>query len=203
MAHHPTKQKILDETIRIIETSGESSVRVHDIEAAVNVTAPSIYHFFGSREGLVSAAQAERVIRGFSQFNEVSESILSRVSSRAELRVAIDQILTAVYEPSRATARLQRIFALASSEGRPELATIVGDAAREFLHANAVRFTVFKEKGWTRPDLDLEAFSQWLGGQILGRIYIELGCEPTPNPSWDAISKEAVAFVVFGSLTDD
>jgi AcrR family transcriptional regulator len=203
MDRHPTQQKILDETIRIIETSGESSVRVHDIEVAVNVTAPSIYHFFGSREGLVSAAQAERVVRSFSQFNEVSESILSRVSSRAELRAAVDQILTMIYDPSRVTARLQRIFALASAEGRPELATLIGDEARSFLHQNAIRFSAFQEQGWIRPDLDLEAFSQWLAGQILGRIYIELGCEPTANPAWDAISKEAVAFVVFGSLSDE
>jgi len=203
MERHPTQQKILDETSRIIETSGEASVRVHDIEVAVDVTAPSIYHFFGSREGLVRAAQAERVLRGFSQFGEVSEAILGQVSSRAELREAIRRLLTLVYEPSRATARLQRIFALGSAEGRPELAALIGDATRNFLHENAEQFKVFKDKGWTRPDLDLEAFSQWLGGQILGRIYIEIGCEPVPNPAWDAISQEAVAFVVFGSLSDD
>ena len=108
-----------------------------------------------------------------------------------------------IYDPSRVTARLQRIFALASAEGRPELATLIGDEARSFLHQNAIRFSAFQEQGWIRPDLDLEAFSQWLAGQILGRIYIELGCEPTPNPAWDAISKEAVAFVVFGSLSDE
>ena len=203
MERHPTQQKILDETIRIIETSGESSVRVHDIEVAVNVTAPSIYHFFGSREGLVSAAQAERVLRGFNQFNEVSESILKGVASRAELREAIEKLLTLVYDPSRVTARLQRIFAFGSTEGRPELAALIGDAARSFLHENAVRFNVFKEKGWIRPDLELEAFSQWLAGQILGRVYIAIGCEPRPNPAWDAISQDAVAFVVFGSLSDD
>ena len=203
MERHPTHQKILDEAIRIIEANGEAGLRVHDIEVAVNVTPPSIYHFFGSREGLVSAAQAERVLRGFSQFGAVSEAILEKVSSRAELREAIRELLTLVYEPSRASARLQRIFAFGSAEGRRELAAIIGDAARAFLHENAERFKVFKENGWTRPDLDLEAFSQWLAGQILGRIYIEIGCEPVPNPAWDAISIEAVTFVVFGSLSDD
>jgi hypothetical protein len=180
MERHPTHQKILDEAIRIIETSGEAGLRVHDIEVAVD----------------------ERVLRGFSQFGAVSEAILEKVTSRAELREAIRELLTLVYEPSRAPARLQRIFAFGSAEGRPELAAIMGDAARAFLHENAERFKVFKENGWTRPDLDLEAFSQWLEGQILGRIYIEIGCEPAPNPAWDAISIEAVTFVVFGSLSD-
>ena len=202
MEHHPTHQKILDEAIRIIETSGEASLRVHDIEVAVDVTPPSIYHFFGSREGLVIAAQEERLVRSFAEFNALSDSILRGVSSRAELRDAFLNILTMIYDPSRSLARQQRLFALGSVEGRPELAVVLGEAARGFLRQLAESFQVFKDIGWTRPDLDLEAFIQWLAGQILGRVYIEIGCEPAPNPAWDAISIEAVMFVAFGSLSD-
>jgi AcrR family transcriptional regulator len=202
MEHHPTHQKILDEAIRIIETSGEASLRVHDIEVAVDVTPPSIYHFFGSREGLVIAAQEERLVRSFAEFNALSDSILRGVSSRAELRDAFLNILTMIYDPSRSLARQQRLFALGSVEGRPELAVVLGEAARSFLRQLAESFQVFKDIGWTRPDLDLEAFIQWLAGQILGRVYIEIGCEPAPNPAWDAISIEAVMFVAFGSLSD-
>jgi AcrR family transcriptional regulator len=203
MERHPTQQKILDETIRIIEASGEASVRVHDIEVAVGVTAPSIYHFFGSREGLVIAAQAERLVRSFAEFNAMSEVILSRVSNRAELREAVSDLLGLIYDPSRSVSRQQRLFALGSAEGRPDLAVVIGEAARDFLHRLAVSFQTFKDKGWIRSDLDLEAFMQWLAGQILGRVYIEIGCEPVANPAWDAISQDAVAFVVFGSLSDN
>ena len=203
MERHPTHQKILDEAIRIIEANGEAGLRVHDIEVAVDVTPPSIYHFFGSREGLVSAAQAERLVRSFAEFNAVSDSILSGVSTRAELREAVRKILTMIYDPSRSVPRQQRLFALGSAEGRPELAVILGEEARSFLRQLAASFQVFKDIGWIRPDLDLEAFIQWLAGQILGRIYIEIGCEPAPNPTWDAISIEAVLFVAFGSLADD
>ena len=202
MERHPTQQKILDETIRIIEATGEASVRVHDIEVAVGVTAPSIYHFFGSREGLVSAAQTERLVRSFAEFNAVSDSILSRVSSRAELREAVRNLLVMIYDPARSLPRQQRLFALGSAEGRPDLAVVIGEAARSFLRQLAESFQVFKDNGWTRPDLDLEAFIQWLAGQILGRVYIEIGCEPAPNPAWDAISIDAVMFVAFGSLSD-
>lgn len=202
MERHPTEQKILDEAIRIIEANGEAGLRVHDIEVAVDVTPPSIYHFFGSREGLVSAAQAERLVRSFAEFNALSESILRGVSSRAELRDAFLNILTMIYDPSRSLARQQRLFALGSVEGRPELAVVLGEAARGFLRQLSERLQVFKDIGWTRPDLDLEAFIQWLAGQILGRIYIEIGCEPAPNPAWDAISIDAVMFVAFGSLSD-
>jgi len=202
MERHPTHQKILDEAIRIIEANGEAGLRVHDIEVAVDVTPPSIYHFFGSREGLVSAAQAERLVRSFAEFNAVSDSILSRVSSRAELREAVRNLLAMIYDPARALPRQQRLFARGGAEGRPELAVVLGEAARSFLRQLAESFQAFQDNGWTRPDLDLEAFIQWLAGQILGRVYIEIGCEPAPNPAWDAISIDAVMFVAFGSLSD-
>jgi AcrR family transcriptional regulator len=151
MERHPTHQKILDEAIRIIEANGEAGLRVHDIEVAVDVTPPSIYHFFGSREGLVSAAQAERLVRSFAEFNAVSDSILSGVSSRAELREAVRKILTMIYDPSRSVPRQQRLFALGSAEGRPELAAILGEAAQSFLRQLAASFQVFKNIGGFDP----------------------------------------------------
>ena len=164
MERHPTEQKILDEAIRIIENSGEASLRVHDIETAVDITAPSIYHFFGSREGLVSAAQAERILRSFAEFDLISDPILAKVSSKEELREAIRELSVLIFDPSRATARLRRIYALGSTEGRPELAATIGEASRTYLRTVAESFQPFQEKGWVRPDLDLDAFGQWLAG---------------------------------------
>lgn len=202
MERHPTEQRILDVAISIIETSGEASLRVHDIEVAAECTAPSIYHFFGSREGLVIAAQAERITRSFMEVDAAIEALLAPVSSRAELREAIHRILQLTYEPSRAIARLRRIFALGSVEGRPDLAAIVGDSARSYIARFARRIDRFQHEGWVDPDLDIDAFALWLSGQILGRVYVELGAEPAPHPAWDAISERAIAYIVFGSETD-
>ncbi|NCY17666.1 MAG: TetR/AcrR family transcriptional regulator, partial [Actinobacteria bacterium] len=52
MDRHPTAQKILDEAVRMIDERGEAGVRIQDIQDACDVTAPSIYHFFGNRDGL-------------------------------------------------------------------------------------------------------------------------------------------------------
>ncbi len=202
MERHPTEQRILDVAISIIETSGEASLRVHDIEVEADCTAPSIYHFFGSREGLVVAAQAERVTRSFTEIDVAIEAVLGPVSSRAELREALHRLLTLVYEPGRAVARLRRIFALGSVEGRPELAAAVGDSARSYISTMAARLQRFQDEGWIDPELDLEAFSLWLSGQILGRVYVELGADPAPYPAWDAISERAISYVVFGSEAD-
>ena len=127
MERHPTEQKILDETIRIIETSGETNVRVHDIEVAVGITAPSIYHFFGNREGLVAEAQAERFLRSFQELDRFLDLAVASVKSRDDTRAALRQLLKMIFDPSRAQARQHRLAAMGSAEGRPELALRIAE----------------------------------------------------------------------------
>jgi AcrR family transcriptional regulator len=198
MEQHPTQKKILDETIRIIETSGEASVRVHDIEVAVGVTAPSIYHFFGSREGLIAEAQAERLLRSFQRFDGALDEALATIHSRESGRVALHGLLALIYDSSRSIERQQRLFAMGSAEGRPELAQRVAEMAQFYLEGTAERLQPLQDQGWVRPELDLKAFMYWLAGQILGRVYIEIGRESTVYPEWDAISEEALAYLLFG-----
>ncbi|MEI7623381.1 MAG: TetR/AcrR family transcriptional regulator [Actinomycetes bacterium] len=198
MERHPTEQKILDETIRIIETNGETNVRVHDIEVAVGITAPSIYHFFGNREGLVAEAQAERLLRSFQELDHFLDVAVASVKSRDDTRAALRQLLKMIFDPSRRLARQHRLAALGSAEGRPELALRIAEMCQYFFSDEASRLKPLQENGWVDPDLDLEAFFYWLSGLILGRVYIEIGWEPGPYPEWDEISQRAVEFILLG-----
>jgi AcrR family transcriptional regulator len=198
MERHPTQQRILDETIRIIETSGEASVRVHDLEVTLGITAPSIYHFFGSREGLIVEAQAERLLRSFESFEPVVAAGVGTIDSRESAREVLREILTTAYAPTRSLERQRRVFALGSSEGRPELAKRIAEMTQLHIRGSSERLKALQDQGWIRADLDLEAFSFWLSGQILGRVCIEIGWESPVYPEWDAISEEAVAYVLFG-----
>ncbi|MSW21347.1 MAG: TetR family transcriptional regulator, partial [Actinobacteria bacterium] len=50
---------MLQMAIDAIERGGEASVRVREVSDATGVSFASLYHFFGSREGLVEEALAE------------------------------------------------------------------------------------------------------------------------------------------------
>ncbi|MBU3700811.1 MAG: helix-turn-helix transcriptional regulator [Acidimicrobiia bacterium] len=54
------RTKILDMAVDMIDAGGEAAIRVNHIVAAIGVTPPVLYHHFGSRDGLVIAAQVER-----------------------------------------------------------------------------------------------------------------------------------------------
>ncbi|MDH6239286.1 TetR/AcrR family transcriptional regulator [Aurantimicrobium minutum] len=59
-----TKDRLLAAAVEVIDNSGIKELRIRDIAALAGVKEPSVYHFYGSRDALVEAAQAFRYTRG-------------------------------------------------------------------------------------------------------------------------------------------
>jgi len=198
LVRHPTAQRILAEAVRIIDEHGEAAVRIRDIEVSCEVTAPSIYHFFGNREGLVIEAQAERVLRAFNEYDPVVDAQLAGITSRDELRVLLRSFLDLFWLPERTAVRAQRLSALGSSVGRLELTARFERVIAEYVEVMCARLEPFHAKGWILADLDLAVFNYWMMGVIFGRIYIEFGGKSGPFPEWNAMTAKTLEFLLFG-----
>jgi len=193
---HPTEQKILDEAIRIIDERGEAGVRIQDIQIACEVTPPSIYHFFGSREGLVCEAQAARLYRSFAEMDGALDGILSNIDSRDGLRDGIAEYIRTIFDTSRSVERLRRVATIGSVEGRPELSRRFNEVIEGYVTERVGRLSALQERGYVAADLDLSAFTYWIMALIFGRTLIELGSSPEPQPAWDAIAFKAISSVL-------
>ena len=197
MDRHPTQQKILEAAIEIIDDRGEAAVRIQDIQTMVDVTAPSIYHFFGNREGLVIEAQTERLRRSFSESDPGIDAVLASLTSKDQLRQVVRRMLSIFFEPDRAIARQRRMSAMGSAVGRPELAKEFDKALREYAADRAERLEPFKEKGWIQPDVDLFSFNYLVMGMIFGRTFLEIGGDVGPFPEWESMVERATAHILF------
>jgi AcrR family transcriptional regulator len=65
-----TKGSLLNAALSLIEREGEASFSTRAVCSLANVTAPTLYHHFGSADGLLSAAIAE----AFRQFLSAKQS---------------------------------------------------------------------------------------------------------------------------------
>ena len=79
-----TRDRLLKATAAAIDKGGEGAVRVRDLTKSCNITAPSIYHFFGSREGLIDEAQAFRFSRGQRQLGEAFTSAVHTCKNKTQ-----------------------------------------------------------------------------------------------------------------------
>jgi AcrR family transcriptional regulator len=192
---------MLEVAMAIIEEHGEVGMRVRDVAMQTGVSYASLYHFFGSREGLVLKAQIERYER---ELRWVSEELATRVApctTKDELGRAIADMLHESYNPERSGYRLTRVNVLGSCQGRPELAAEVAAAQTRANRAIAEALHDPQQRGWIPVDLDLEMFAMWFYGQLNGRVLVELDPSGARGDEWDRIAVRATVAVVLG-LTD-
>lgn len=187
-----TRERLLRAAIDVLATEGERAIRVRDIAAQAGVTEPSLYHFFGSREGLITEAQATRFreehLEGMQRFADAVDAS----ETPEDFAAAVRAVLTWAYRPERRAARATRIDVLGSAQSRPELAAQLAAAQRSVNDQLAVTLRYAKARGWARQDVDCNILAAWIIGQITGRVFIEIDPELADSTEWDEISITAV-----------
>ena len=187
-----TKDQLIDAAIRTIDEHGEAALRIREVSEEVGVAYTSVYHFFGSREGLVEAAQFERYRRDLAEPLERFRATMGTITSKAEFRDAVTTMLTWVFTIDRAPNRLDRTSALGSALGRPDLADRFAELHEEHISDLAGVMREPQLRGWVRPELDLRMVSGWYMGVVLGRIIIEFGGERPEHDAWNDIATNAI-----------
>lgn len=193
-----TRDRLLDATVAVIESGGEAAVRVRDVASACGVTTPIIYRHFGSRDGLIVAAQAERYRRSH-------VAVAERITEQFALAHTVDDFKRAVLallrfnvSVDREPMRRMRAGVMGSAVTRPELMQAIHEVLVPLIDTTVAALGLAKARGLTRPDLDVEAAAWWYVGQIEGRLLIEATGFPVDAARWDESARRAVFALVFG-----
>lgn len=191
-----TRERLLKATAAVIDKGGESAVRIRDITKACTITAPSIYHFFGSREGLIDAAQAYRFSRGQRELGLAFSTALYKCRSKKELTELAHRFLDLMFAPERRATRNSRLNVLGNAIYRPELSkelAVAQDLSNKIV-GDPLRFA--QAKGWVRDDFNSEMFAAWLNGVVNSRRLIEMGGNHPHGSEWDVIAKRSICLVL-------
>jgi AcrR family transcriptional regulator len=184
--------------IDAIDSGGEEAIRVNDIAADAGVTVPTLYRHFGSRDGLVEAAQTYRFRKTQFVDSSVLAASLAKCKNRDDLQKALRKELLSHFDTDRWELRQVRLNALGSGYARPELTASLALAQKQGAMGIVEMLQPFQQKGWIRKDIDLAATVYWFMGQILGRVLIEMGDNPVSQKKWNDISLEGIMAVIFG-----
>lgn len=191
-----TRDRLLRAAVAALDRGGESAVKIREIASECGVTAPSIYHFFGSRDGLIEAALAYRYFTGQFELGTGFADAVFACANKSDFVSLVHSTMARILDPGRATYRLVRVSALGGTITRPRLAQGVIQSQREFNRrlAEALRFA--QASKWVRADFNPEVFGSWLTGMINGRVLIELDPQHTGAVEWDSLAVRAVCSVL-------
>lgn len=192
------RDQILDLAVAAVDAGGEAAIRVNHIAAEVGVTPPVLYYHFGSRDGLVAAAQVARYTRRtFDDIERIGKAV-ARCSSSDELRTVLVITWTRSLA-ERAQNRWVRTSALGSAYARPDLEAVIAQAQDEVVAGLCRILEPCRDRGWLRPGIDLMSTVAWHHSLLIGRVHIERGQALVDPEEWDRLTLDALVHAFFGS----
>lgn len=173
--------------MRAIDEGGEGSVNVHRVAKEAGVTVPSLYHFFGNREGLVEEAQVHRFEEGLRLVGISLDEVLAGATTKKQYRDTIRKWLVSVTGANNSNFRRTRTTVIASAVNNPSLAARIAEIQDTHVRRMGTFLSYGTKKGWVDADIDIEAVIFWTITQLNGRMIIELDPKNRYSDSWNAL----------------
>jgi AcrR family transcriptional regulator len=194
-----THDRLLDATVAVVDAEGVKAVRVRDIAAVAGVREPSVYHYFGSRDGLIEAALVARYKRQLMQIIAPLKQLAAQCETRDEFKQMIRGVVASIVDPQRIAVRSVRADVIGSAQSRPALKEAIAAATRESNQGIADVISHGQSKGWVRDDINPLAFAVWYTGMVNGRILYEMDPQQCSALAWDHIALDATMNLLFGA----
>lgn len=171
---------VLAATIQKLRDVGESGVNIKDIAAETGVSYGAIYHHFKDRDGLIRAAQFERLRNQPGMDLEALAEALDHPGDLGDFVSRIHEIAKAIVDPERAKVRLVRSSVMTSATVHPDLRdalTALETSIVDDLHALVQRA---QELGIADPRMNPRAAAVYLEALSYGIVLMEFMDNPPP-----------------------
>ena len=187
-----TRDYILRLAVEAIERGGEAAVKAKEICREAHIAVTSLYHYFGSRDGLVIAAQAKRYTDSIQDVYAEWDRAVRNCKNQTDFIRVITVMLDRVMAPERMHGRLIRLNVLGSSYARPELRDVIVAQHEKMFEAQSETLEWAKAQGWVRKEMDAKALSAWHLGTLTGLTLLELGPTSVDKNEWKRIYLHAL-----------
>lgn len=192
-----SSQRILERAIQVIEESGEAAIRTNPIAFECGVTPPILYRAFGSREGLIIAAQAERYRRSTSESFEFLKRYIDEATSREALYKNISETFNFIFGEGRAANRRLRAEVIGSSVSRPALRDELLRVDREYASLIVMAYQKAFQNGWISSTKNHDVIALWAQGLINSRYMFDEDGDVARGAAWNELTRRAILDAIF------
>ncbi len=182
----PVMKAVIDEVVSRLWSGDESLIRIPEICDATGVNYGSVYHHFGSREGVIDAAYNQL-------FSDLVQRDIDELSNVSQQSADIDEFLIRIQPligllsagEDRRRSRAMRARIVAAALTRPELAALIG--ATESRLTNELRdvMSMGQDRGFVRKDVSAWSLAALIQAVVFGRVLDDITTSPVEQEDWD------------------
>ena len=184
----PVMRAVLDAVIERLNDGDESLIRIPEICEATGVNYGSVYHHFGSRDGVIDAAyelmfisMAQEDITALRRISDMSHSI-------EEYVVAMQPLITRLSADGERRARhAWRVRIVAAAQTRPGLRQLIGPAQAGVTNELVGVAQYGQDQGWLRRDVSARSIAVLVQVLVFGRTLDDISTEPVDQEEWEVM----------------
>ena len=187
-------QAVLDEVALRLRTTDESLIRIPDICEATGVNYGSVYHHFGSREGVIDAAYDFMFTKFMEEDIESLRHLVSTATSRTQLVQGALAYFDTIHDaPERRDQRAMRWRIVAAALTRPALRDLIGASQTRITSELTSIVSQGQEGGLIRRDLTARSIAVLLLASLIGRVLDDVSTSPIPDAEWRQTARTSFA----------
>jgi hypothetical protein len=182
-----TIHAILEATSKILFEQGESRIRIQEISAATNISIGSIYHHFGNREALVTAAFVNNFTQEFGKEVMLIKQVLDALKP-ADMGPVAKQRIKDLFNHHFTTEQvLHRIQILGNLATRPDLRNAVHDIQTQLIGSLTESIQRVQADGIVKKNMSARALALTAMGLLVGRVTLALDESGVSEDEWNDI----------------
>lgn len=182
-----TRAALIEATITLLDEGGEQGLRIAEICRRSGISVGSLYHHFGSRDGLVKAARARQFRASHSTYGGSFVELATRAESAQEFVAGLREILPLLHSRERETERLRRFAYIGSAATRPDLLDEIRAQETELVTSGAELAQTLIDRGWVKSGVSARALTAFSVALELGAVVLDLDMKQSEDEWWQVV----------------
>ena len=184
----PTRQRLIELALIELDTNGLSGFDLDDLLAKSKISKGSLYHHFGSKNGLITAAEVHLLLATYDEGNRLLRLLIENTKNADEFASHMELMVRTATNKESEESRRRRVRALALAQHNPALAKEIKRSQIEGSNYLADTMQIAVDNGWLRPDINVKAFSYWQQGMFFGHKLLDITDEDDLKDPWNEIA---------------
>lgn len=179
---------VLEAVAERLRNGDESLIRIPEICEATGINYGSVYHHFGSREGVIDAAYEMMFTGMVNEDIATLRGAIESATSLAEYVAAMGPVLRSISTgEERMEHRTMRVRVVSAALTRPGLRKVIGQAQADLTRQLTDIVRLGQGRGWLRPDLPAQALAVMVQVIVFGRTLDDVSAEPIDLDEWNVL----------------
>jgi AcrR family transcriptional regulator len=190
----PVMAKAVEAVAERLLTEDENLIRIPEICEATGVNYGSVYHHFGSREGLIDAAYNHLFAETARVDADKLVEVVKTAKTRDDFFRGVRSVLRAsVADSGRLERRQMRVRILAAALIRPTLREMIAETQESVTDDLTEMTSIAQQNGWFRSDLDARAMAVMFQVVVIGRVLDDISPNPVAEERWGPVVANALS----------